>query len=292
MKTFSKVPGEDERRRLISCAICGVDDARRHWECGSFSFVRCSGCGHIYQNPQPEPDVLIARYDSAYSEYEIENDRNFLELMLKGLSDVRFFERMARLHPKSSLLDIGCATGTLLEYARDRGYSVQGVEVCEPAARYGVEHRNVPISVGTLGTVNLNAAKFASVHFSHVIEHVPDPRSFLRQVGRLMAPRALGVVVTPNVDGLQARLFKDNWRSAIADHVHLFSVRNLVRLLSETGFRVLTTQTWGGLGAGTAPGWIKRPVDHLAKWFGFGDVVLALFTLKSCALPDSSSNRS
>ena len=278
MKTFSKVPGQNESSRLVSCAICGADDARRHWECGSFSFVRCSRCGHLYQNPQPDLDALIARYDSEYSDYEVENDRNFLDLMLKGLSDVDFFERMAALHPNPSLLDIGCATGTLLEHAKERGYEVQGVEVCEPAARYGTERRSVPISVGTLDTVNLTSTKFAAVHFSHLIEHLADPRGFLLQVHQLMLPRALGVVVTPNTGGLQARLFKEHWRSAIADHVHLFSARNLTRLLRETGFTVLAVKTWGGLGVGIAANWIKRPVDRLAKRFGFGDVVLALFT--------------
>ncbi len=283
MKTFSKAPGHDETSRQVSCAICGADDARRYWECDSFGFVRCTRCGHLYQNPQPDPDALIARYDGEYSDYEVENDRNFLNLMLKGLSDVDFFERMATLHARPSLLDIGCATGTLLEYAAGRGYEVQGVEVCEPAARYGIEHRSVPISVGTLDTVDLTPTKFASVHFSHVIEHLPDPRGFLLRVHRLMLPRALGIVVTPNTDGLQARLFKEQWRSAIADHVNLFSARNLTRLLSETGFTVLATKTWGGLGVGTAAKWLKRPVDLLAKRFGFGDVVLALFTPTSGA---------
>ncbi|MEE8440479.1 MAG: class I SAM-dependent methyltransferase, partial [Spirochaetia bacterium] len=193
MKTFSKVPEEEEASRRVSCGVCGADDARRHWECVSFSFVRCTRCGHLYQNPQPDPDVLIARYDSEYSDYEVENDRNFLDLMVKGLADVGFFERMATLHTNPSLLDIGCATGTLLEYAQDRGYVVQGVEVCEPAALYGIEHRGVPISVGTLDTVDLGSTRFTSVHFSHVIEHLPDPRGFLLQVHRLMLPGALGV---------------------------------------------------------------------------------------------------
>jgi len=272
------MPGQNEASQLVPCAVCGADDAQRRWECGSFGFVRCARCGHHYQNPQPDPNVLIARYDSEYLDYEVENDRNFLNLMLKGLSDVDFFERMATLHPNPSLLDIGCATGALLEHAKQRGYAVQGVEVCEPAARYGIEHRGVPISVGTLDAVRLTSAKFAAVHFSHLIEHLPDPRGFLLQVHRLMLPRALGVVVTPNADGLQARLFKEHWRSAIADHVHLFSARNLVRLLSETGFTVIAEKTWGGLGVGTAASWIKRPVDRLAKRLGFGDVFLALFT--------------
>jgi cyclopropane fatty-acyl-phospholipid synthase-like methyltransferase len=109
-----------------------------------------------------------------------------------------------------------------------------------------------------------------------VIEHVPDPRSFLRSVRALLEPRGFMVLVTPNTAGLQPRLFGANWRSAIADHVHLFSRRNLERMLREEGFEILQVQTWGGLGIGTAPAWIKRPIDRLAKRLGFGDVVLVL----------------
>jgi 2-polyprenyl-3-methyl-5-hydroxy-6-metoxy-1,4-benzoquinol methylase len=290
VKTFSKTPAPNERSRLVSCAVCGTDEARPHWDCGAFSFVRCARCGHLYQNPQPDPGVLLDRYDSEYLDYEVENDQNFLDLMLKGLADVRYFERMATLHTKPSLLDIGCATGTLLAHARDRGYKVQGLEVCEPAARYGIEHRGVPISVGTLRTVDPASEQFTSVHFSHVIEHVPDPRDFLLHVRRLMAPSALGVVVTPNSGGLQARLFKQQWRSAIADHVHLFSRDNLVRLLGETGFTVLAIKTWGGLGAGTAPKWLKAPADRLAKGLGFGDVVLVLFTPTAGVTADTETD--
>jgi 2-polyprenyl-3-methyl-5-hydroxy-6-metoxy-1,4-benzoquinol methylase len=292
VKTYSKRPDPNETSQLVSCAVCGADESCPHWECVEFRFVRCSRCGHIYQNPQPDPVFLLDRYDSEYLDYEVENDQNFLDLMLKGLADVGFFKRMAALHKRPSLLDIGCATGTLLAHARDLGYTVQGVEVCEPAAQYGVEQRGVPISVGTLDTVGLAPGQFTSVHFSHVIEHVPDPRDFLLHVHRLMASHALGVVVTPNSAGLQARLFKERWRSAIADHVHLFSKKNLVRLLGETGFSVRAVRTWGGLGVGTAPRWLKAPVDRLAKLFGFGDVVLVLFTPKAESAENAETDHS
>lgn len=279
MKTFSKRPGEGETSAHVACVVCGSDCPRNHWECDGFGFVRCCRCGHIYQDPQPRADNLIARYDEEYAAYELENAANFLDLMLKGLADVDFFGRMERSGVDRSLLDIGCATGALLEHAAGLGYRVQGVEVCEPAARYGVAQRGVPIAVGTLDEADLGDARFGAAHFSHVIEHVADPRGFLREVRDRMLPGGLMVLVTPNTAGLQSRLFGAAWRSAIADHVHLFSRRNLVRMLSEEGFEVLATQTWGGLGIGTAPRWIKRPVDWLAKRFGFGDVVLVLSRL-------------
>lgn len=262
--------------RSIRCVVCGSDCPQVHWQCDGFAFVRCCTCGHIYQNPQPVSGDLIDRYDEEYAAYEVANAGNFLDLMLKGLSDVAFFARIDALGIDRSLLDIGCATGALLEHAARRGFRVQGVEVCEPAARYGTEHRGVPIAVGTLDEVDLGSARFGAAHFSHVIEHVPEPREFLRSVRGLLVPGGLMVLVTPNTAGLQPRLFRSQWRSAIADHVHLFSRGNLERVLREEGFEVLQVQTWGGLGIGTAPRWIKAPVDRAAKRLGFGDVVLVL----------------
>lgn len=276
MKTFSKRPAASERSHWISCEVCGADACVDHWDCGEFAFARCTSCGHIYQNPQPEPDALIARYDEEYSQYEVENSSNFLDLMLKGLDDVLFFERVGSSGVERSLLDIGCATGALLEHVATRGYRVQGVEVCEPAAQYGRAHRGVPIALGTLDEVELSSAPYGAAHFSHVIEHVPHPREFLRQVRSLLAPGGFMVVVTPNTAGLQARLFGPQWRSAIADHVHLFSQRNLARVLVEEGFEIVARKTWGGLGKGVAPGVIKRPIDWMAKRMGFGDVMLFL----------------
>ncbi len=144
------------------------------------------------------------------------------------------------------------------------------------SAEYGREHRGASIRVGTLEQAGFADGSFSVVHFSHLLEHVPDPRGFLVEVHRVLSPGGFAVVTTPNVDGLQARLFGAGWRSAIADHLVLFSRRTLCRLLAECGFAVLRTVTWGGLARGTAAPLVKRPVDRLAKKWGFGDVVLAL----------------
>jgi hypothetical protein len=92
----------------------------------------------------------------------------------------------------------------------------------------------------------------------------------------VLLPGGYAVITTPNIDGFQARLFRQQWRSAIADHLTLFSKKTLERMIRETGFDVRQTVTWGGLAAGTAPGFVKKPMDILAKRLGFGDVVLKL----------------
>ncbi|MFP4509608.1 MAG: class I SAM-dependent methyltransferase [Spirochaetaceae bacterium] len=276
MKTFSMQPAENERTDTVRCVVCGSEADRPFWDCDGYGFRRCSRCGHVYQNPQPVFDDLQNRYQDEYFEYELENDAAFLDLMLRGLSDISFEMLTDSLQRPRSFLDVGCATGALLEHLQAKDWMVEGVEICVPAAEYGRNERGVNIHTGTLDTVRFPDESFDVVHFSHVIEHVPDPAAFLGEVRRVLKPGGYVVIVTPNTAGFQAKLFRERWRSAIADHLNLFSSKNLKRLVSTCGLEPLTHRTWGGIAQGMAPNWIKRPMDRLAKSFGFGDVVLVL----------------
>ncbi len=259
----------------VSCVVCAAEAGKPYWDCGEYSFVRCERCGHVYQNPQPSFEDLEARYADEYFSYELENDELFFDLMMKGLSDIGFEQRVSFIAPRS-FLDIGCATGMLPAYFAKLGFSAEGVELCEPAARYGREQRAVPIFIGTLEQAAFPDARFGVVHASHLIEHLRDPGVFLRECRRIIAPDGYLVLVTPDTEGLQARLFGARWRSAIADHLHLFGRSNLSRLLKDCGFAVEEQRSWGGLAAGIAPDLIKKPIDKAAKRWNFGDVMLVL----------------
>jgi len=272
-KTFS-MPAGGERTASVECPICFGSAHRPHWRTEGFAFVRCSGCGHVYQNPQPVFADLERRYQDDYFTYERTNEEAFFKLMLLGLADIGFEGIEAGLPAGKAFLDIGCATGKLLAHMKSRGWAVQGVEISRPAAEFGMRERQLPIFIGPVERAPLVRGSFSFVHFSHVIEHVPDPRGFLTRIRSLLAREGHLVVVTPNIEGLQARLLRSAWRSAIADHLHLFKAANLDRLLRECGFIPLDWVTWGGLAKGLAPEPIKRPLDRLAKRFGFGDVML------------------
>jgi 2-polyprenyl-3-methyl-5-hydroxy-6-metoxy-1,4-benzoquinol methylase len=279
MKTYSSAAAfERERKIHIACPVCGIRSGRPDVKITGCAFVRCDGCGLIYQNPQPVFEDLKGRYAQAYCDYEIENEDNFYELMRLGLRDIGFDESFFTSVPGKTFLDIGCATGKLLDVMQHLGFSVQGVEICAESARYGIARRRVPIFIGPLEAAAFPDGSFSFIHFSHLIEHVPDPYSFLSEVKRVLAPGGYAIITTPNIAGLQARLFRSSWRSAIPDHLFLFSTRTLRRLLARTGLEVRRQVTWGGLARGTAPDWIKKPVDVLAKRLGFGDVMLFLAT--------------
>ncbi|HEQ72028.1 MAG TPA: class I SAM-dependent methyltransferase [Spirochaetia bacterium] len=282
MKTYTSAPArQHERTKQIECPLCGPASSAPYLALPGCLYVRCSGCGLVYQNPQPVFEDLRGRYDKDYFHYEIENEDNFYQLMRLGLNDIGFDDAFLAAAEDKSFLDIGCATGKLLGSMKDLGFNVQGVEICAQSAAYGMATRGVPIFIGTLEEAAFLDDSFSFIHFSHLIEHVPDPLGFLREVRRVLRKDGAVIVTTPNIDGLQARLFKAAWRSAIPDHLFLFSRITLEMLLVKAGFTVEQSVTWGGLARGTVPGWLKKPVDLLAKQFGFGDVMLLLARVRA-----------
>lgn len=284
IKTWS-TPAAEEPLRPVSCALCGSSSFAPSLACGAFSFVRCRHCGLVQQNPQPAPQAVAERYGDRhgtdYLEYELKNEAAFLRLQELALSDIGFsgIEERARRSAGSEApraLDVGCATGALLDLLRNRGWSVAGAELCGPSARWARENRGLDVREATLEAAGFADKEFDLVHASHLIEHLNDPASFVRTVRRVLKDDGAFLVSTPNIDGFQARIFGASWRSAIFDHLYLFSRKTLRQLLEREGFAVLRTVTWGGLAAGTAPAPVKRVADRAVKRIGTGDVMMML----------------
>jgi 2-polyprenyl-3-methyl-5-hydroxy-6-metoxy-1,4-benzoquinol methylase len=232
-------------------------------------------------NPQPLPREVERRYTAAwgkdYLAYELEREKDFLALQELGLNDTGFTALEAELkqsRTKPRFLDVGCATGALLARLRDRGWEVQGVELCRAEAEYARRERGLAIADRPLEEAGFAAESFEVVHASHLIEHLNRPELFAAEAARLLVPGGVLLITTPNIAGFQARLFGPGWRSAIFDHLYLFSVKSLSRLLANNGFAIETVITWGGLAGGAGPRILKRILDPAAKRFGFGDVMM------------------
>ncbi len=263
------------------------------WNCEGFSFVRCPRCGLIQQNPQPEPEAVRRRYDESYLKYEEEHQESYRDLELRALEDLGFdeavaplFESARRRGTRPCLLDVGCATGALLSTLRDRGWDCVGVEISSAQAAYGRQRYGLDIIQGTLESARFAERSFDLVHASHLIEHVNDPLSFLREARRILKPEGLLILTTPNADGLQARLLGSRWRSAIYDHLYLFSLRTLGAMLDSCGYAMTRFITWGGWARGLRPACIKPLLDRFAKRCGQGDVMAILAHVKTIEAGD------
>jgi 2-polyprenyl-3-methyl-5-hydroxy-6-metoxy-1,4-benzoquinol methylase len=276
IKTWS-TQYKSEKLNYVKCDLCGGEEFAPFFSCENFSYKRCCACGLVQINPQPEKDSVKSRYGETYLAYETQNEKIFLDLALKSMDDAGIYAIENTLKKNGyplRLLDIGCATGSLLNYFKQRGWEVCGVEICKEQAEYALEHHDIAVSTLPLEENNFPENYFSVVTASHLIEHLNSPSLLVNEVFRILKTNGHFIVITPNLSGFQAKLFGPKWRSAIFDHLYLFSVKTLSKLLVKTGFSIEKVITWGGLAKGVTGPFIKNIADKAAKKFGFGDVML------------------
>lgn len=279
LKTFQTAP-RDERSETWACPACGSRDEDRAIHSEGFGFVRCARCALWRQQPLPDPDSVRLRYDGEYLAYELARQHEFRDLELRSLAEVGFdvdARRGLSRSPRRALLDVGCATGALAAALRERGWDARGVEVSAIMAERARADHGLDVFAGTLEEARFADGVFDAVHASHLIEHLPDPAAFLAECHRILAPGGELVLTTPNVRSFQFRLMGGAWRSAIRDHLVLFSDRTLANLAARAGFELVRSVTWGGWPAGARPAWLKKPLDAAAKRLGSGDVMCLRF---------------
>ena len=110
------------------------------------------------------------------------------------------------LKPRTRILDIGCNTGELLDFARQQGCETFGVE-------YSQSGLKVAESKGHTVFVDLKniEEKFNTIVAFDLIEHIYDVPKFLCDLYDLLEPQGHIVFLTGNTDSLTARLLKANW---------------------------------------------------------------------------------
>jgi SAM-dependent methyltransferase len=103
--------------------------------------------------------------------------------------------------PTDDLLEIGFGEGYGAEIVRPLLDSYVGVEVDSEAVDHAASKYRDPKSTFLLydgATLPFDDASFDLVIAFQVIEHVLDPDAFLREARRVLRPRGLALIVTPN----------------------------------------------------------------------------------------------
>jgi SAM-dependent methyltransferase len=153
-----------------------------------------------------------------------------------GLSFMFLPLERSRLLQSGSLLDIGCGCGFTLDYwTRVAGGPAIGVEPASYADR-GISELGVHIlKQYLLDADEIKNRTFDRIISSEVIEHVPDPLVFLKELKSFLDDHGVAILTTPSAEYVR----KDNplgiIRSVVSPGMHQF-------LLSKTAFEALLSQ--------------------------------------------------
>ena len=231
-------PRTEKTQRL--CVACGSARSRLLGVKNDFEVVTCLDCDSVYTPYSPW-------YTSAYfyTAFYLNAD----ELAPPVFVNERLEEITAEFSPyrqNNRLLDIGCGAGNLLRAARKNGWDAQGLDVSAGAVKH-VRSLGFEVFEGELKDAAFPSQRFDVVTAAELLEHLFDPQPLLNEVARILRPGGLFWTTTPHARGLSGRLLGLDWRCVWPpEHLQLFSIRGLKKLLHETGFRQLRIKTTGG----------------------------------------------
>ena len=240
-------------RTLDRCLACGSARLRplamRYEFQGSFPAAECRECGMRFLRVQPAGESLARLYSAEYFQTDFRCGRSeagsFSEEAFRdencGLLDD--FERLQR---PGRLLEVGSASGWLLKHARDRGWTVTGVELSSEAVAHA-RGLGLEIHHGDLASARLPPASFDLVYMGDVLEHVPDCREVALEVARVLAPGGRFYLRGPITTHSLARSLALRVAAVTGQtltlheppyHLWEFRPKPLARLLHGTGFIV------------------------------------------------------
>ena len=112
------------------------------------------------------------------------------------------------LVPQKRILDIGCSTGQLLEFAKQFNCECFGVESSKPAQKICRERGHKCVSsINDIKTF----APFDIVFLIDTIEHIYGVPTFLNGLSELLKKEGQIVILTGNINSVPAKIFKNRW---------------------------------------------------------------------------------
>jgi len=207
--------------------------------------------------------------ETAYEVYSSNTDGHWVngkltpkgEIVHKEYSHI-ITEIQKHVGKKGRLLEIGCNTGLFLKAAKDSGWVALGVEISKTMAEIAQCEFQVETFAGDWMQIDF-PQKFDAIYASHVIEHVPDPTSWMRKFREVLNPGGVVCLSVPNMMSFD-RKFKrvllrmglrkpkwDSWRTP--DHLYEPSEKSMRTFCKRMGFEIIETYTYPSEWLGDKP---------------------------------------
>lgn len=211
-----------------------------------FSVIECTLCGFKHITPLLSEEELVAFYKKDfYSQGKPNYFKETKEDLLWWMATYNnYYSLLERYTKGRKILDIGSGPGHFLACGKRRGWDALGLEPSLEAWRYSKKRKLAVVN----DFFSYNAVReygvFDVVHASMVLEHVPDPISFVKDMKKLLKPNGLLAVFCPNdYNSLQGILQKNlkfkPWWVSPTHHLNYFDVASMEKLLSKNGFEIM-----------------------------------------------------
>lgn len=243
------------------CLFCGggrfeaVSEKDRHG--AALVTVLCLGCGMLRNDPVPSAEDLSTFYRTVYRERYKGAARPRRRQVWRNLERLQsHFVTYADIYKrKGDWLDLGSGSGEFTYLSNRIGARMTAVEPHRGYAAYCRETLGLTVQNVTLEECQFAGPTFDLIRLSHVLEHMRDPVSALRQLAGWLRPGGVLYIEVPDIE--RDAQHKMRGRMFHFGHIHNFNP-------------VLLRHTAGLAGLVELPDTVARSRDRCGAFFTLG----------------------
>ena len=237
---------------LKECPICSSHDLGKGLEIKDFFLSqekfgtsKCKSCGFVFTNPRPKEADLGQYYKSeAYISHSNSNKGlfGFLYQTIRNYTLKQKYKKVSAISNGKHILDIGCATGQLLNEFNQHHWHCTGIEPDAEAREFATKEYGLNV-LETERMVDLEDQSFHIISMWHVLEHVANLKERMAQLKRLISPDGYLFIALPNIESWDAQHYQEYWAGLdVPRHLFHFSKDDVKLLFSQYDFEIVDIQ--------------------------------------------------
>jgi SAM-dependent methyltransferase len=268
-----------ERR---DACICGVPltragaEIRKGFSWGEVTFRRCTRCGSWCQSPALTQTSLTEWLDSeqyrgsthgagaGYIDYLGDEEHRLVEARERYERDLRRL-----LPPRARVLEVGCATGSLLSVIRSHGHETLGVDLSRTFADVARHRHRLEITVGDVMHVPLPTGHFDAVIAMGTVGNFRSVADSFLRFSNLLRPDGILIFNFADADS--------RWVRWLYGHRCWMFTASALTFMSARGCRAALARS--GFGRVTIRNDVQRPSIRKLAHHGRADILLRMAAL-------------
>lgn len=165
--------------------------------------------------------VFNAAFDPGRLEYDAsyQNEQGLSDAFRRHMDLV--LDKVCVHFRNDSVLEVGCGKGGFLDLMRQRGIDATGIDPAYEGDAPYIRKQHFDASTGLTAQ---------AIVLRHVLEHIPDPRAFLRTIAAANGGRGKVYIEVPCLDWITRRRA---WFDIFYEHVNYFRLSDFTRIFGK-----------------------------------------------------------
>ncbi len=247
VQVSEKVKKEVYQFEEVDCSICNSSEkiliGGKDRYGLYFPVNACRDCGLVYTSPRMTQaayeEFYNTEYRKLYSGVETATEVFFENQKKKGKHIFNFFKGHELLKNDTKyILEVGCGAGGIIDYFRDQGFEVKGIDLGKEYVNYGKEKHGLNLETATLADLS-NERKPDIIIYSHILEHILDVNKEIELIKQFIKKNTLVYIEVPGIKEIHKNYEANILRYLQNAHTFHFTLDSLINLMNKHGFELV-----------------------------------------------------